>query len=180
MRTTWSLVAALLATPIAVEPAPPVRTVTRPVDAIVETGAGLAGGTMTVECSARGTTLRFSLSGLVPDGSYSLWLFVFATSRAGATPGEVTAAGALGRGDGRSHEFRADTWGRAELVVMQPEGRLSAFGAVRGCLADVPQWRVVGGHHPRRVRAGTRMPAGGEIVEHFGVSSGGVAQWSTN
>ena len=177
---TWGLVAALLAAPVAGGAASATRSVARPVDAIVATGAGLAGGTVTAECGARGTTLRFSLSGLAPDGTYSLWLFVFGTSRGGATPGEVTAAGALGRGDGRSHEFRADTWGRAELVTVQPEGRLSAFGAVRGCLVDVPQWRVVGGHHPRRVRAGTRMPARGEIVEHFGVSSGGVARWSTN
>ena len=181
MRLTWGLMVALMvATGVSAEDAPAARSVMLPIDAIVETSGGLARGAMIAECGAGGTSLRFSLSGLVPGGSYSLWMFVFDTSRDNSTPADAVAAGALGRGDGRSHQFRANAAGQAELSLLQPSGPLSAFGAVRGCLLDNAQWRVIGGYHPRRVTAGTLMPAPGEIVEHFGVRSTAPAALSTN
>jgi hypothetical protein len=176
---THVLVAALLAAvaqPAAGQIAAGGRLMTMPIDAL----AGTVQGSVVAQCGARGTTLQFSLSGLVPHGSYSLWMFVFGTSGDAPTPADAVAAGALGGGDGRSHEFRADAAGRAELALVQPAGPLSAFGAVRGCLLDAPHWRVVGGYHPARASAGVLMPAAGEIVQHFGVRSTTASVWSTH
>jgi len=183
MRYLTMLVAGLLAATAPIEaqaPVPESRAVTMPIDALAMTREGIVRGTVTARCTAAGTTLGFTLGGLVPSGTYSLWVFLFGVSRDAITPADATAAGALGSGDGRSHEFLADAQGRAELLIVQPRGRLSAFGLVRGCLLDEPQWRVIGGYHPRRVTARTLRPPSGEIVEHFGVRSTAAAVLSTN
>jgi hypothetical protein len=142
------------------------------VDAISAARERGAQGLLTARCAGTGPVLAVELSGLVPEGTYSIWMFVFADPRDGVTAADAEGAGAAGAG-ARAHEFRADAGGRASLSLRQPAGPLSAFGRVRGCLLDEPQWRVIGAYHPRRVTAGTRRPAGGEAVEHFGVSSRG-------
>lgn len=129
------------------------------------------GGSVTVVCAGNGSQLHLNLTGLVAGGEYSLWLFTFASDAAGASASDADAAGALGRGDGASHLFRADTNGHAGVSLIVPRGRLSAFGALSGCLRDRPSWRIVGGYHPRGITAGTQMPAPGEVVEQFGVRS---------
>jgi hypothetical protein len=126
-------------------------------------------GTVTARCGAGGSVLDFDMTGLAPKGRYSVWVFLFDERHAAVVPEGAVAAGALG-GRGTRHEFVADALGRARLVVLQPSGPLSAFGVVRGCLLDEPQWRVVGGFHPRGVRAGTYMPPPGEIVAQFGIT----------
>lgn len=153
--------------------APPYeRRVTLPVDALSVLRERIAQGTVTAQCTAAGTTLHFDLSGLVPNGTYSVWMFLFEETRDAVTAADAAAAGALGSGAWRGHEFRADALGRAQLALRQPAGPLSAFGRVRGCLLDEPQWRVVGAYHPRGVTAGTSRPAAGEAIEHFGVRWG--------
>jgi hypothetical protein len=126
-------------------------------------------GTVTTRCASSGSLLDFDLSGLEPNGRYSVWVFLFGRSRSAVAPDDAVAAGALG-GQGTRHEFDADSSGRARLVVLQRPGPLSSFGAVGGCLLDQPQWRVVGGLHPRGVRAGIYMPPPGEIVAQFGIT----------
>lgn len=149
------------------------RHVTLPVDALSVLRERVVRGAVTARCTAAGTTLDFDLTGLVPDGTYSVWMFLFEETREAVSAADAVAAGALGPGAGRGHEFRADKVGRAMLSLRQPAGPLSAFGRVRGCLLDERQWRVVGAYHPRRVTAGTSRPAEGEAIEHFGVRSRG-------
>jgi hypothetical protein len=156
------------------------RRVVLGVDPLIAAKETSARGTVAAQCGATGTTLRFELAGLVPEGTYSLWMFVFGVTTDAVTPADATAAGALGNGNGASHEFVADGSGRAALVMQQPAGRLSAFGAVRGCLLDEAHWRVIGGYHPRRVTNGTSRPANGEVVEYFGVRSTAAIVTSTN
>ena len=148
------------------------RRVTLAVDALSVLRERVAQGAVTAQCTGAGTTLHFDLAGLVPDGTYSLWMFLFEETREAVTPADAAAAGALGSGAGGGHEFRADSLGRARVALRQPAGPLSAFGRVRGCLLDEPQWRVVGAYHPRRVTAGTSRPAAGDALEHFGVRWG--------
>jgi hypothetical protein len=168
-----SLAAALIASVVSVAASPSYeRSVTLPVEALSAVRERGVRGRLTARCAGTGTVLAFELSGLVPDGTYSIWMFVFADPRDGATAADVEGAGAAGAG-ARAHEFRADAGGRASLTLRQPAGPLSAFGRVRGCLLDAPQWRVIGAYHPRRVTAGTRRPPGGDAVEQFGVRSNG-------
>jgi hypothetical protein len=126
-------------------------------------------GTVTARCGSSGSLLDFDLVGLEPNGRYSVWVFLFDRPRGPLVPDGAVAAGALG-GHGTRHEFEADRSGRARLVVLQRPGPLSSFGAVGGCLLDQPEWRVVGGLHPRGVRAGIYMPPPGEIVAQFGIT----------
>lgn len=126
-------------------------------------------GTVTTRCASSGSLLDFDLSGLEANGRYSVWVFLFARPRGTVVPDDAVAAGALG-GHGTRHEFEADRSGRARLVVLQRPGPLSSFGAVGGCLLDQPEWRVVGGLHPRGVRAGVYMPPPGEIIAQFGIT----------
>lgn len=126
-------------------------------------------GTVTTRCGSSGSLLDFDLSGLEPHGRYSVWVFLFDQRRSTVVPDDAVAAGALGS-RGTRHEFDADGSGRARLAVLQRPGPLSAFGAVGECLLDQPQWRIVGGLHPRGIRTGIYMPPPGEIVAQFGVT----------
>lgn len=177
-RLAW--VAILMGAASAAVAAQTGRDAVMAVDPAAAIGERVAGGVVTARCAAGGTTLRFELAGLVPGATYSLWMFVFDQPREAPTPADATAAGALGPATERGHEFRAGPLGRADLVVVQPAGRLSAFGAVRGCLLDEPAWRVVGAYHPRRVTAGTLRPPAGEAIVHFGVRSTSPAPMATN
>ena len=126
-------------------------------------------GTVTTRCASSGSLLDFNLSGLEPQGRYSVWVFLFDQPRAMVVPENAVAAGALG-GRGTRHEFNADVSGRARVVVLQRPGPLSAFGTAGNCLLDQPQWRIVGGLHPRGIRRGIYMPPPGEIVAQFGIT----------
>jgi hypothetical protein len=127
-------------------------------------------GSVIARCGSRGSVLEFDLAGLEPDGQYSIWVFLFERPTVAVVSGDAVAAGALGGGRGTRHEFAADRRGGARFVVLHRAGPLSAFGSVAGCLLDAPQWRLVGGLHPRGVRAGVHMPPPGEIVAQFGVT----------
>jgi hypothetical protein len=126
-------------------------------------------GSVIARCGEGGSVLDFDLAGLKPRGQYSVWVFLFARRSDSVTSTDAIAAGALG-GHSTRHEFVADRSGRARVVVLQRAGPLSAFGSVNGCLLDAAQWRVVGGLHPRGIRAGVYMPPPGEIVEQFGIT----------
>ena len=147
-------------------PAVPGR-VELPVDSLTGNRERAIRGTVTARCSKDSSILELQLDGLQPRGRYSLWVFLYPQT-SGVSPAAVVAAGTLGRSP--AHEFEAEATGRAQLVVHQGAGPLSSFGHAQGCLLDVPQWRIVGGLHPRGIRAGAFMPAAGEIVEEFGVT----------
>ena len=160
------VVAVLFVTGSAVSAEP---VVTLDVDSLSRNAEQPVRGTVSARCAGSGSVLEFDLAGLAPNGEYSVWVFLFAHPGESVTSADAVAAGALGHRSTR-HEFAADRWGRARLVVLQRAGPLSAFGRVSGCLLDETQWRVVGGLHPRGVRAGLYMPPPGEIVEQFGVT----------
>lgn len=123
-------------------------------------------GDLTVRCESPGTTLRLRLQGLIPNGSYSLWSFVF--DAPGWTPSLewARAAGALGSSGVQS--FVASAGGEAFVAITVPRGPLSGFGIMRGCGLDEFEWKIVGGYNLDGVPPSPLAPPADRIVEQFG------------
>jgi hypothetical protein len=87
----------------------------------------------TGECSKPGTHTVLHFTGLVPKGTYTVWLFV----KNGA--GAVTAVGALGTTMPIENSFTANEAGEGRLSVITPAENLSAnMGPVDSCFLDSP------------------------------------------
>ena len=90
-------------------------------------------GTAKVKCINTGTHSVLHFSGLVPNGTYTVWLFVFANG--GPDPTDV---GALGTTNPIENFFTASASGEGLLSVTTPEEMLSAFGHVGPCWLSSP------------------------------------------
>ncbi len=131
-------------------------------------------GSATLKCDAQGTRVTTHLSGLVPNGVYTIWLLTFEAP--GFTPdfAHLIGEGALGSADGSQNSFVASPSGRASLSARQVAGPLSEFGEVTGCLFDEFEFHLVGAYHPDGLTYGaTPGPADAPnpfcyFVEHFG------------
>src|SRR6185503_11846439 len=97
-----------------------------------------ANGTAMVKCVQKGTHVVIQLSGLIPNGVYTIWVGVFQAP--GLTPdySNIIALGALGQPDGSQNAFVASAHGEAVISAFQPSGPLSAFDDrdSAGCLLD--------------------------------------------
>ena len=96
-----------------------------------------AEGTATVKCIGQGTHTTVHFSGLIPGGTYTVWLFIFAN---GGPPTPFTAAGALGNsdpGEPIQNYFTASAAGEGQLSLTNTSGVLSAVpGAIGSCWLD--------------------------------------------
>ncbi len=106
-------------------------------------------GRATVKCINMGTHTVVHFSGLIPNGVYTVWLFIFAN---GNPPIPFTAFGALGNSspaDPIDNAFIASEAGQGQLVRTNAEGVLSANGgSVAGCwLGTYPEAHVALVYH---------------------------------
>jgi hypothetical protein len=85
-----------------------------------------------LKCTGAGTHSMLHFSGLVPKGTYTVWLFW------GKIPAGFTAIGALGTTMPIENSFSASEAGEGQLSVTTPEENLSVFGHVRACLLNKP------------------------------------------
>ena len=84
-----------------------------------------ANGTASLKCQGNGTRVTVNLSGLIPNGVYSIWVVVFGPGPADPNGANLLGAGALGRADGTQNHFVASPNGTGQLNVIQPAGVLS-------------------------------------------------------
>jgi hypothetical protein len=84
----------------------------------------------TVQCVNKGTHVTLRLSGLIPKGLYSVWLFVR------HTPDSPVDAGRLPSLTSKNNGLRADRFGRATFDTIAPAGPLSISGSITKCLFD--------------------------------------------
>jgi hypothetical protein len=85
------------------------------------------------KCSTPGTRSVLHFTGLVPNGTYTVWLFVKNGS------GGFSAIGALGRTMPIENFFKADEHGLGRLDVTTPAENLSAtMTPVDSCFLDTP------------------------------------------
>jgi hypothetical protein len=107
-----------------------------------------ATGAASAKCDSQGTHVVIHLSGLIPHGTYTVWLLT------------ADGEGSLGANDGSQNAFRVSSDGTAELSVFQPAGPLSVAGSVGSCLLDNGFLLAVAYHLDNQTHGGT--PSGGD------------------
>jgi len=94
-----------------------------------------AKGNALIKCGQRGTHVVLQLTGLIPNGVYTVWVATFQAP--GLTPdfANIIGLGALGEPDGSQNVVLASPQGTAALSVFHPAGDFSMFGST-DCLSD--------------------------------------------
>jgi hypothetical protein len=94
-----------------------------------------AEGRALMKCGRNGAHVVVQLTGLIPNGVYTVWVATFQAP--GLTPdfANMTGLGALGAPDGSGNVILASPQGTAALSVFHPPGDLSMFGST-DCLSD--------------------------------------------
>ncbi len=128
-------------------------------------------GALTAECRDEGTYVNFRVTGLIPNGVYTVWNVD--VKDPGFDPaGEmfnIIGIGAAGRGDGSDNTFVATAEGVAEITLVSPGGDLSMFGSIGNCaLTDQFEWHIVGAYHIDGMTYGPDLGPDGTVVEQFG------------
>ena len=110
-----------------------------------------ASGWAHVKCITSGTHTVFHMTGLIPNGVYTIWVLTF-KSPGFPSPGpnkflNLIGNGALGAPDGSENAFVATEDGTASLSVTMPAERLSLFGSVGNCLGSEFEAHLVAAYH---------------------------------
>jgi len=94
-----------------------------------------AKGHASIKCGRKGTHVTLQLTGLIPNGVYTVWVGTFQAP--GLTPdfANLIGLGALGAPDGSQNVIVASPNGTAALSVFHPPGNLSMFGSSE-CLSE--------------------------------------------
>lgn len=129
-------------------------------------------GAITVECREGGTHVELLLSGLIPDGLYTLWVGTFGPG--GFDPEaedpfqNLRGVGAMGPPDGSENDVRASASGQARIGATVPGGPLSMFGEIGDCaLTDEYEFHVVGAYNLDDQSYGPDFGPEGTAVEQF-------------
>jgi hypothetical protein len=93
---------------------------------------GAVKGSVSLKCTGAGTHSVLHFSGLVPKGTYSVWLFLKDAA------GNFTAVGTLGTTVPSENFFTASAAGEGQISVTTPEEDLSVFGHVGSCFLETP------------------------------------------
>lgn len=123
-------------------------------------------GSIAARCTDSGTHVAMALSGLIPHGTYTVWV-------AKPDPGDPThtkmiGVGALGKADGSENRFVADENGVAYISATNPGGALSTFGDIAPCwLAGEPVVQIAGVYHIDGLTHGPVIGPDGTYVGQF-------------
>ena len=128
-------------------------------------------GDIMVECTDAGTYASLRLTGLIPNGVYTVWNVT--VQEPGFDPAaemfNINGIGAAGKGDGSDNVFTADAQGTTEISLTSPGGNLSMFGEIRHCaLTEQFEWHVVGSYHLDGNTYGPDLGPDGTVAEQFG------------
>lgn len=124
-------------------------------------------------CRDNGVEVQLSLSGLIPNGVYTMWDVIFEAP--GVDPADpilgIDGLGASGKGDGTDNFFVASPTGTAQITMLSPGGDLSMISNVsmgKCPLTDNFEWHVVGAYHMDGNTYGPDLGPIGTSVEQFG------------
>jgi hypothetical protein len=114
-------------------------------------------GWATVKCINEGTHVVMHLTGLIPNGVYTIWTVPFQFPGYDGTFVNRIGFGALGsiEGSANSNSFMADSEGEASISVIRPTGNLLTDGSVNphpdyivpNCLGDVYETHLALAYH---------------------------------
>ncbi len=136
---------------------------------------GDVAGRLRVRCERSGSRIALHLSGLIPDGVYTIWNVVFEQPGftgefvvPGSIPANATGFGPVGSPTGERSGVRASKDGRARISVVTPGGPLGSAGEIGKCaLTDEFEWHVVGLYHVDGQSYGSVRGPEGTRAEQF-------------
>jgi len=127
-----------------------------------------AAGTAKINCTGQGTRLNMSMSGLIPNGVYSMWCMQFQAPGFDTAYTNVSGFGAAGANDGSQNVFTASPRGEARFHVSCPAGPLSVNGSIAGCIpTDEYELHFVGIYHMDGKPGAATPGTAGKYVEQF-------------
>jgi hypothetical protein len=125
-------------------------------------------GSAKINCTGQGTRINMSVSGLIPNGVYSLWCMTFTPPGFDTAYTNVSGFGAAGAADGSGNVFIASSRGDARLHVLCKAGPLSVSGSIGGCIpVDEYELHFVAIYHNDQKPHGSTPGPVGSYVEQF-------------
>lgn len=131
-------------------------------------------GQLDVACTEDGTKITLRLTGLIPNGVYTVWNVTFkAPGFTGefdgpGLPSNVKAFGPVGINDGSESKFVASASGEGTITAITPPGALGTVGEIGACaLIDELEWHVVGLYHSDGNTHGPERGPDGTHAEQF-------------
>jgi hypothetical protein len=122
-----------------------------------------------VKCLDHGTHVTLHLSGLIPDGVYTVWVLTFRSPGFDPTLENLSGVGTLGTPDGTRNIFTASSKGEGDITAITRVGPLSAMGSIAECaLQDEFEFHVVGVYQIDGAANGPDLSPDGTAVEQFG------------
>lgn len=141
-------------------------------------------GHATAKCVGRGTEVRLHLTGLVPNGVYTVWTLVFngpfPAGPNGVKPapfGNLVGLGPMGAHDGSENHFQADANGEGDISALVRPGPLYAeppppflpgMYDIQDCLLNEVGFHFVGVYHFNGQTYGPGPGYNHGAVEQFG------------
>lgn len=127
-------------------------------------------GTAIIEGIEGGTRVSLNLTGLVPNGLYTLWNVTF--KEPGFDPSledmNLIGLGVVGKNDGSESYFRASPTGTGQITAFTPEGPLSMMGGIAAHpFSQEVEWHLVGSYHMDDQTHGPDLGPDGTVVEQF-------------
>ena len=127
-------------------------------------------GKVIVDCIGSSVKVSMNLSGLIPNGVYTVWNVTFEAP--GMDPSQamlgLDGIGAAGKGNGSDNYFTAAADGSASISIVSPGGSLSMMGTIEACpLTDNFEWHVVGTYHMDGKTYGPDLGPDGTVAEQF-------------
>lgn len=126
-------------------------------------------GRASVKCLQQGTHAALELTGLIPNGVYTVWNVVFRSPGFDPSFTNLIGLGAIGAADGSANSFTADATGAGAVSAITPGGPLSVFGSIAGCAPTGEfEFHLVGAYHIDGQAHGATPGPAGTFVEQFG------------
>jgi hypothetical protein len=123
-------------------------------------------GSIAARCDDQGTHVAMSVQGLIPHGTYTVW--ITKPDPTDPTHMKMIAVGALGKDDGSENGFTADENGFGYVSATNPGGKLSTFGTIADCwLTGEPMVQIAGVYHIDGKTHGTVIGPDGTYVGQF-------------
>ncbi|MEM9675105.1 MAG: hypothetical protein AAF992_21105 [Bacteroidota bacterium] len=127
-------------------------------------------GSVSAECTERGTEMTMKLTGLIPNGVYTLWNLTFLDKTFDPTVEgfNIVGVGAAGPANGSQSIFVASAEGEGQISLVTPGGDLSMKGSIQHCALDEMEWHIIGAYHIDGQTYGPSKGPKGTVVEQFG------------
>lgn len=128
-------------------------------------------GSASVKCTEKGTQAVINVSGLIPNGVYTIWNVT--VKAPGFDPSKadfnITGIGAAGDGNGQDNVITASPSGTISITTKSLGGSLSMFGEIGDCpISDEFEWHLVGTYHIDGKTYGRDLGPDGTVAEQFG------------